>query len=234
MPRPTGHGPGYEARRREIIRIAAELFSRNGYAATGVAELCQATDLAKGALYHYIGSKQALLAEIHGAVMTPLLAAAERISKLPIAPELRLRLLSQMLLEVIEHRLDYIRVVEHEIDRLAGENRKRMLHERRRFEDMVTELHAEAIRDGTFRELDPRLCMLQFFNMHNYTFQWLRPGRWSSAQLAEQYCTTLFRGHAVDSNRFASLEEQLGTFRASYTGESLSGLGDFEEVATAS
>jgi TetR/AcrR family transcriptional regulator, cholesterol catabolism regulator len=225
MPRPTGHGPGYEERRREVLDTAARLFARNGFAATGIAELCRATNLAKGALYYYIGSKQALLAEIHGSVMGPLIAGAERIGALPgVAPELRLRLLSEALLEVIVHRLEYIRVVEHEIDRLPAESREVMIPQRHRFEDVVTALHAEAIEAGVFRPLDPRHCMLQFFNMHNYTFQWLRPDRDDPTYLSACYCDTLFRGFATDAYQPDDLEARVARFRATYSGPPLSGL----------
>jgi AcrR family transcriptional regulator len=48
-------------RKAEVRRIAAELFARQGYHATTVAEIGAAAGLGKGALYHHIGSKQQLL-----------------------------------------------------------------------------------------------------------------------------------------------------------------------------
>ena len=63
----------YDVTRERIIDKAAELFARNGYAATGVADLGAAIPLERGALYYYIGSKEELLADIHERVMEPLL-----------------------------------------------------------------------------------------------------------------------------------------------------------------
>ncbi|WP_030621990.1 TetR/AcrR family transcriptional regulator, partial [Streptomyces fulvoviolaceus] len=68
MPRPPGHGPDFEVRRQKIIDTAAELFARQGYAATSVNDLGRAVGLAKGALYYYIGSKENLLIEIQSRV----------------------------------------------------------------------------------------------------------------------------------------------------------------------
>ena len=51
MPRPPGHGPGFEVRRQKIIDVAAALFARQGYAATSINELGEAVGLAKGALW---------------------------------------------------------------------------------------------------------------------------------------------------------------------------------------
>ena len=50
------------------------MFARRGYHATGITELCVANDLGKGALYHYIGSKEGLLAAIHDRVMDEVMA----------------------------------------------------------------------------------------------------------------------------------------------------------------
>jgi TetR/AcrR family transcriptional regulator, cholesterol catabolism regulator len=59
--------------RENLVDVAAGLFAKNGYASTGVAEIGDATGLARGALYYYMGSKEELLAVIHDRVMDPLL-----------------------------------------------------------------------------------------------------------------------------------------------------------------
>src|SRR2546423_11521774 len=73
----SGRSPKWEARRQTIIDTSARLFARQGYHATGIAELCAANDLGKGALYHYIGSKEEILAAIHDRVMDEVMAAAQ-------------------------------------------------------------------------------------------------------------------------------------------------------------
>src|SRR5437764_12128308 len=70
--------PKWEARRQAIVDTSARLFARQGYHATGITELCAANDLRKGALYHYIGSKEELLVAIHDRVMNEVMAGAER------------------------------------------------------------------------------------------------------------------------------------------------------------
>src|SRR4051812_50166776 len=70
--------PKWEARRKAIVDMSARLFARQGYHATGITELCAANDLGKGALYHYIGSKEELLVAIHDRVMDEVMAGAGR------------------------------------------------------------------------------------------------------------------------------------------------------------
>ncbi len=44
--------------RARIVEAASLLFARNGYDATGVAEICQAAGVSKGAFYHHFATKQ--------------------------------------------------------------------------------------------------------------------------------------------------------------------------------
>ncbi|HYG94287.1 MAG TPA: TetR/AcrR family transcriptional regulator [Blastococcus sp.] len=212
MPRPPGHGPGYEARRQEIIDAAATLFADKGYTATGVIELCQAVGLGKGALYHYIGSKENLLVEIQDRVLVPLLAKARSITALSDEePLVRLRLLSQALLEIIFARVDHIWVYEHDYRHVTGQNRKRLVRQRLEFEDLVRDLLREAIDDGALRPVDLRLAVLQFLNLHNHTYQWAHTAAagWTPARLAAEYCSTVFTGLASRPFSMADFEEKV-------------------------
>jgi AcrR family transcriptional regulator len=54
---------GLETRQR-ILKAAEECFARDGYDGTGVAEICSAASVSKGALYHHFPSKQAIFVEM--------------------------------------------------------------------------------------------------------------------------------------------------------------------------
>ncbi len=49
-----------EETRQHILEAATHLFSKMGYDATGVAEICQAAGVSKGAFYHHFPTKQAV------------------------------------------------------------------------------------------------------------------------------------------------------------------------------
>ncbi|MFE1961753.1 TetR/AcrR family transcriptional regulator [Streptomyces sp. NPDC059479] len=214
MPRPPGHGPDFEVRRQKIIDIAATLFARQGYAATSINDLGQAVGLARGALYYYIGSKENLLIEIQSRVMDPLLARARQIAGLDENPLLRLRLLSESLLTIILRRLDHIWVYEHDYRSLTGDYLKTLLGQRAEFEQLVRDLLAEVVGQGAFRALEPRLATLQFLNLHNHTYQWVKPdGQWDAAFLSREYCATLFRGFAASGIALPDVEEQAAAFK---------------------
>ncbi len=46
--------------REQLLANAAQLFADHGYDATGVAEICKATGVSKGAFYHHFPSKHTL------------------------------------------------------------------------------------------------------------------------------------------------------------------------------
>src|SRR5881227_1298440 len=85
--------PNWQARRQAIVDTSARVFARQGYHATGITELCTANELGKGALYHYIGSKEELLAAIHDRVMYEVMASAERVSAAGGSPRDQLAML---------------------------------------------------------------------------------------------------------------------------------------------
>jgi AcrR family transcriptional regulator len=221
MARPPGHGPEFEARRQSIIDSAASLFAERGYSSTGIAEIAAAVDLGKGALYYYIGSKENLLVEIQDRVLRPLLRSGNRITALDEPPLVKLRLLSESLLVLIFERLDHIRVYEHDYRSLQGDNLTRVLEQRAEFEQLVRVLLKECADAGALRQIEPHLAALQFLNLHNHSFTWLRPdGRWGPTDLSREYIRTLVSGWGRDGDLDAA-EARLVQFRAEYDGPSL-------------
>ncbi len=53
-----------EETRNRILDTATQLFSKTGYDATGVAEICQAAGVSKGAFYHHFPTKQSVFIEL--------------------------------------------------------------------------------------------------------------------------------------------------------------------------
>ena len=49
-----------EATKQHILEAASQLFSQSGYDAAGVAEICKAAGISKGAFYYHFPSKQAV------------------------------------------------------------------------------------------------------------------------------------------------------------------------------
>jgi len=168
--------PKWRARREAIVDVSAGVFARRGYHATGLTELCTANDLGKGALYHYIGSKEELLAAIHDRVMDEVMRGADRVAGVGGSPLAQLTMLGDELLDVIARYPDHVWVFLHEFPALTGDRAEQFRGRRREYERRVEVVLRAGIASGDFREVDPRLTALAWLGMHNYTYLWLKAG----------------------------------------------------------
>ena len=185
----------WEARYQAIIDTSAGVFARGGYHATGITELCVANDLGKGALYHYIGSKEELLAAIHDRVMDEVMAGADRVAGFGGTPSEQLAMLGDELLNVIHRYPDHVWVFLHEFPALTGERAEQFRRRRRLYERRVEGVLEAGVETGEFRELDPRLTALAWLGMHNYTYLWLKAGGELSARdVAKPFADIFMRG----------------------------------------
>src|SRR3954471_6638965 len=118
----------YDARDQELVDIAARVFARQGYHATSIDDLVEATGLKRGGLYHYISSKEDLLIAAHERFIEPLLANARAIAAEDLSAEEALRRLAHALMHDITVYQDQVTVFLHEWR--AIENRPEWQHVR--------------------------------------------------------------------------------------------------------
>jgi AcrR family transcriptional regulator len=180
----------YERRREEVLRAAAAEFASRGYHGTSMDELCAATGLAAGGLYHYIGSKEQLLFDILGQLMDPLLERAREVEARDEPASERLRALLRVWLAHIERHHDHMLVFTQERRVLERDERWRGVRESRHaFEEILGRLVAATAPEG-----DTRLRVLALLGMVNHTASWYRPGgRLSTDEIADGYWELLTR-----------------------------------------
>lgn len=199
----------YHEKRQHIVEVAVELFSRNGYAATGVADIGAASGLARGALYYYIGSKEELLGAIHDKVLDPLLVEGSAVVALDLSFHARLQLISESLLRQIIHRPDYVRVFLHDHRHLEGERRKHFREKRARFEGQVRRILQDGAIAGLVEVEDLELATLAFLNLHNYTYQWVARRELVVEDLAGFYCRLFLHGVVGGEEIAGDLEQEI-------------------------
>lgn len=175
--------------------VAAHLFARQGYSATGIAELCDAVGLGKGSLYYYIQSKEHLLSQIHDRVMEEVLQSARDIEDLHTSAAESLRMLGIELLKIITEYPDHVWVFLHEWRALSGEEADEFRKKRRLYEGTVERVLTAGVESGEFQITDMRLAVHAWLGMHNYTYQWYQDaGRLNAFQIAGQYYEIFIRG----------------------------------------
>jgi len=187
----------WQARRDEIVDTSARVFAQRGYHATGIAELCTVNGLGKGAFYHYIQSKEELLAAIHDRVMDEVMVGADRVVRAGGAPSAQLAMLGDELLDVIHRYPDHVWVFLHEFPALTGERAEQFRVRRRAYEQRVEAVVRAGVEAGEFRDVDPWLTARAWLGMHNYTYLWLKPGgRLTARAVANPFAEIFMRGIA--------------------------------------
>ena len=193
----TRRRANWQARRDAIVDTSARVFAQQGYHATGIAELCTANQLGKGALYHYIGSKEELLAAIHDRVMDEVMNGAERVAATGGSPSEQLTMLGDELLDVIHRHPEHVWVFLHEFPALTGERAEQFRKRRRAYERRVEAVLKAGVESGEFRKIDPWLTARAWLGMHNYTYLWLKPGgRLSARSVAKPFAEIFMHGIA--------------------------------------
>jgi AcrR family transcriptional regulator len=187
----------WTARRAAIVDSSAQVFAQRGYHATGIVELCEVNGLGKGAFYHYIGSKEELLAAIHDRVMDEVLLGADRVADAGGSPSAQLTMLGDELLDVIYRYPDHVWVFLHEFPALTAERADQFRLRRREYERRVEAVLQAGVDAGEFRDIDPRLTALAWLGMHNYTYLWLKPdGRLTARDVAKPFSDIFIHGIA--------------------------------------
>ncbi|QXF84290.1 TetR/AcrR family transcriptional regulator (plasmid) [Rhodococcus pyridinivorans] len=184
----------YDANRDRVLQAAAELFAKSGYHGTGVAEIGEVTGLGRGALYHYIGSKETILYEISSRQLAQMNKVADELALTEADPEKRLRGLARALMRnIAEHRAEWT-VFFREYHALTDERRDRIIAERERYESHWRNALEQGIRDGQFRSL-PRLIVKGLLGMFNYSYLWITPtGAETPEEIADEFIDAVTSG----------------------------------------
>lgn len=184
----------YDANRDRVLRVAAELFAKSGYHGTGITDLGTAVGLGRGALYHYIGSKETILYEISSRQLAQMNTVADELALTEADPEKRLRGLARALMRnIAEHRAEWT-VFFREYHALTDERRDRIIAERERYESHWRNALDQGVRDGQFRSL-PRLMVKGVLGMFNYSYLWITlDGAESPEEIADDFLDSIIIG----------------------------------------
>jgi AcrR family transcriptional regulator len=149
---------GLETRAR-ILKAAEECFARYGYDSTGVAEICKAAAVSKGALYHHFHSKQAIFVEMFEIWMDGFTRQMERIRDgAASVPDALLRMVKMTGL-VFQRAAGQLPLF---IEFLTKASRdpdtwKATIAPYKFFRDFFADLIRRGIEEGNLRKVDPEL-----------------------------------------------------------------------------
>jgi len=149
-----------EETRIHILAAASRLFSESGYNAAGVAELCKAAGVSKGAFYYHFPSKQALFLALLETWLSGLDAAFEKISHESQSVPQAIQAMAQMAGNVLESSDASLSII---LEFWIQAYRDPKIWEAaiapyRRYQDYFTSLLEKGMQEGSLHPADPKIA----------------------------------------------------------------------------
>jgi len=176
----------YPEIQRNILKVAAEVFARVGYATSSISDLALAANLSRGALYHYFPSKEAILSSILEQHVTEFLCkvdAAMQTSRIPVE---QLSAVTKAIVEFNSSCPDEQMILLNELNQLSDSEREKIASLERLILDRLSDLLIKVDSKGKITPLNKRIDTMMFLGIVNYTFAWYNPnGRVGPAEFAD-------------------------------------------------
>ncbi|MBP2325146.1 AcrR family transcriptional regulator [Kibdelosporangium banguiense] len=161
-----------ETTERRVRQAAIELFATRGFHGTGIRDLAEAAGLSSATLYHYMGTKEDLLASIMRVSLERVLDNAARLLADVTSPVERIaRLIALHVMTHAEQKLE-TRVVDGEIRALSESRRPEIVALRDQYEDLWQDAIDTGCREGLLRTSAPRVARLALLEMCSGISHW--------------------------------------------------------------
>ncbi|HAF09174.1 MAG TPA: TetR/AcrR family transcriptional regulator [Chloroflexi bacterium] len=174
-------------REDEILAAAARIFREKGYHGTSVRDIAEAVGLLKGSLYHYIRSKDELLARLFEGLLEDTVRELGSIVARDASPEARLRDMVRAYADAVMAHHDAVGLYLREWRSLPPAELAGLGARRRRMRALLTDVIDDGVRAGGFAVGDAKIAALAILGSCNWLYEWYRPGgRLSRAAIADE------------------------------------------------
>lgn len=183
--------PGHD--QEAVLRVAIDLFNRQGYDATSMGDLARELGLTKSAIYHHVPSKEHLLERALDEALDELTSALDAVqADSSCSPEQRLRAALRASVVVLAEHVPAVTLLLRVRGNTPAE--QSALARRRDVDHRLAEMVREAADAGAIRDdVDPLLASRLLFGTVNSMTEWLR-GDIDVEALADTVTTLAFDG----------------------------------------
>jgi AcrR family transcriptional regulator len=182
-----------QARRREVLDAAVEVFSERGYRAASMSDIAAKLGMGKASLYHYVGSKEEVLIELYEDVLRENVIAARRIAE---SERTALDALAELIADRVAytcHNRDLLRVFFEEEAELPERQQSRLISVRHEYEQTLLDIVTRGEEAGEFSlPTNPRIFVNTLLGAANWTYKWFQPhGPLTPEELGAQMAAVL-------------------------------------------
>ncbi len=178
---------GLKTREDEILAAATRVFREKGYHGASVRDIAESVGLLKGSLYHYIRSKEELLARLFEGALQETVRELEEIATRDASATVRLRAMVRAYALSVTANLDSVGIFLREWRSLPPPELARVRARRRTMRSLFESVLAEGARKREFAAGDTKVATLAILGMVNWLYEWYRPrGRLRPEALADE------------------------------------------------
>jgi AcrR family transcriptional regulator len=181
-------------RRKQIRRLAAEMFFERGYEATTMRELAAAIDIKTASLYYFFPNKEQILFDLIESVVKQLVLGARHLVDNERTHEQRLA--SLVVNHVVLHamRPKESTLGDSELRSLTKKHLRANVRHRDEYERLVVDVLEAGGSDGAFSLIDTKLTAYAIIAHSSHVGTWYRrDGRMSVGDVAEVYVDLALR-----------------------------------------
>jgi AcrR family transcriptional regulator len=184
-----------KTRQEEICIAAVILFYQKGYEATGMRELASMLGMTVANVYNFFKSKEDLLFFVLEKIMV---AAIKNVTAAVSPVEDPTQQLSAIVIAHIqfhgENQQEAL-VSDSEVRSLQGENMKRIIDYRDKYENVFREVLERGIASGHFAPVNAKMTTIAIITMCTQVAYWYKPeGNWTLQEIATNYCAFIQKG----------------------------------------
>ncbi len=148
------------AREDEILAAAARMFRAKGYHGTSVRDIAESVGLLKGSLYHYIRSKEELLARLFDGALEGTVRELEAIAVREASASDRLRDMVKAYVRAVTANLDAVGLYLREWRSLPAPDLRRLRAKRHVMRALFEDVIAQGVRAREFAAGDEKIATL--------------------------------------------------------------------------
>lgn len=184
------------SRKKQVIRMAAELFKEKGYAAASMRDLAQKLGIEAASLYSHIKSKEEILRTLCFDMAAEFRASLDAVEKMKVPASEKLRVGIEEHVKVMARDLTASAVFMNEHRHLSQPYLRDFLLLRINYINRFKKIIEEGIRTGEFKpHIDTKLSVMTLFSSLNWMPLWYSPeNSIEPAELGRQLADMLING----------------------------------------
>jgi AcrR family transcriptional regulator len=184
-----------------ILTEAKRLFAERGFERTTVSDICEAAGVTKGALYHYVASKDDVLYAIYYRVLRMQRERLEAIVGSEDPVEARLRAVCADVVVSNIEEFDATRIFLRSMHQLTPDHQQSVRGLRRSYHEVVTALVREGQATNAFRsDISADMIVNYYFGAVHHLAMWYHPdGQLTAHDVGSDFAELLLSSLRVKS-----------------------------------